>query len=665
MTQSKFIACLLCLTILLGTVGAQENQTRDSERLKQKIEEVRNVAPKSGTPLVNLTYRRTLLRRYDQYIFSLQQDIDDLKKIRGTLDSTDEGEIKEIDADIERLTKEREAAVENARPLRGETQESVVTQSTAHTTSQSQEAQKPCFCLPREERRERKDCNPDARTEGKKKEQEQDKQDNEPVGVFWCRNTAASQSNKMSLQELAERVAPILWFSPDERSIQDRKPIPQMLPDDDPALANSSVVYYRISHLMMEEGAPLSPPWKELDLTNIKSLTLQYYFYYPRDEGFQPHDHDLESASFDIHFTRMDEKGEEIDKDSQDKTVPSYYVARISRVVGAAHGVSWFDNILDIEKYTSLPMTLFVEEGKHASCPDRNADGVYSPGYDVNHRFNDAWGVRDIMATGEAGGVHYEASKTKPRRPEHLIMVAPTKVKDDLLYFYSGSKANKEALNNNNNKRYTLKLIEPSQEDQSKVVNQLKEAAEEEAATLGKGGVDEKTRELIESMEKKPKISRHEDIFEKGWKFGFGIERKEEILDALTVSYRYDGGHGFSFSPPFGRYKIPLLGAVLGGYVLPKVNVIHFGNDKRYSIEALYAPSVARSIDWYAAIGAEWLRPRNRDPEAKRNFDAKFVSEGGIRFRINRGPFLVGGRLGLRVTGRDQRIVFELGTGAF
>jgi hypothetical protein len=79
----------------------------------------------------------------------------------------------------------------------------------------------------------------------------------------------------------------------------------------------------------------------------------------------------------------------------------------------------------------------------------------------------------------------------------------------------------------------------------------------------------------------------------------------------------------------------------------------------------MYAPSAARSIDWYASIGSEWLRLKNRDPDAKRNFDAKFVSEGGIRFRINQGPFLFGGRVGLRTTGRDQRVVFEIGAGAF
>jgi hypothetical protein len=636
MMRSKIIVCFLCLTLLASAVIAQDSQPLDSDRLKKKIEEVESAAPKSGTASVNLIYKRALLRRYDQYASSLKQDIEALRKLRETLDESDSNGLKEIDADIERLNKEHGAVVEKARSLRGEAQESVITQLTSYPTSQPKETQLPCLCLPREEREKQDRCKLKANAEGNKKEQ--DKKDKELVGVFWC-----GENPKLNVQELAERVAPILWFSPDEPLLKDGLNIPEKLPGD--GGDGESVVYYRISHLMLEQNAPLSSPEEELDLANIKSLTLQYYFYYSKDLGFTPHKHDLESARFDIHFTLRNKDGKEIDKNSKGTPVPSYYVANISRVVGAAHGVSWFDNILDIEKHTSLPMTLFVEEGKHASCPDRNADGVYSPGYDVNHRFDDAWGVRDIMATGEVGGVRYDASKTKPRRPEHLIMVAPsvpTVVKADLLRFYDGSELNRKSLTDKQG--YILRPIE------SRLVNILEEA-----------DVDEKTRNFLDSIKKEQKISRKEDIFEKAVKFGYGIERKEEFLDALTVSYRFDGGHGFTFSPPIGRFPIP----VVGGFVLPKANVILFGNDRRYSLEAMYAPSAARSIDWYASIGSEWLLPRNRDPEAKRNFDAKFVSEGGIRGRFNLRSFLIGGRVGVRVTGRDQRVVFELGTGAF
>lgn len=655
MMRSKIMACFLCLTLLASAVGAQDGQPLDSDYLKKKIGEVESAAPNSGTTSVNRTYKRTLLRRYDQYISSLQQDIEDLRKIRTTLDKSDSDGIKEIEADIERLTKEHLAAAEKAASLRAEAQERVVTQSAAHTTtSQRNEAQLPCFCLPpaeKKEKEEKGECKTGAKVVANKKVK-----DKEPVGVFWC-----GKNQTLNVEELAERVAPILWFSPDEPLLKEDENLPQKLPGH--VGVKSPVVYYRISHLVLNRSVPLRDYVdykRELDLKKIKKLTMVYYFYYSKDEGFTPHKHDLESARFDVHFTVRDKEGKEIPNPSEEEAASNYYVANISRVVGAAHGVSWFENILDIEKHTSLPITLFVEEGKHATCPDRNADGFYSPGYDVNHRFNDAWGVRDILATGEVGGVRYDASKTKPRKPEGMIMVAPIVVTDGLLHFYTGSEPNKEMLQKmlKKNKGYILKSL------QSVSMKQLKDAAGEEAAELHNKAVDKKTRELLDRIRKgqgEPEKSRQDDIFERAVRFGYGIERKEEIPDALTVSYRFDGGHGFSFSPPIIRYPIP----VFGGYLLPKANLILFGNDRRYSLEAMYAPSAARSFDWYASIGSEWLRLRNRDPDAKRNFDAKFASEGGIRFRINQGPFLFGGRVGLRTTGRDQRVVFEIGAGAF
>jgi hypothetical protein len=307
---------------LASSICAQDSQPHDSDHLKKKIEEVESAAPKSGTASVNLTYKRILLRRYDQYIFSLQQDIEDLRKIRTTLDENESDGIKEIDADIERLTKEHVVAAEKARLLCAEAQVGVVTQPTHHPISQREEAQLPCLCLPRAEKKEKEEkgeCKTEA-TAGA------DKKDNEPVGVFWCGKAGA---DKLSVKELAERVAPILWFSPDEPLLKEGKPIPEKLPGDVNPV--EPVVYYRISHLVLNRSAPLSyePDLVGgLDLKNIKKLTLQYYFYYSKDEGFKPHTHDLESARFDVHFTLRDEEGKEIPNPSEKDAVSNsnYYV---------------------------------------------------------------------------------------------------------------------------------------------------------------------------------------------------------------------------------------------------------------------------------------------------------------------------------------------------
>ncbi len=48
---------------------------------------------------------------------------------------------------------------------------------------------------------------------------------------------------------------------------------------------------------------------------------------------------------------------------------------------------------------------------------DKNGDGVFTPGYDVNVRINDAWGVRDIIRTGMLFSGGFEGWMAKVRRP--------------------------------------------------------------------------------------------------------------------------------------------------------------------------------------------------------------------------------------------------------
>ena len=98
------------------------------------------------------------------------------------------------------------------------------------------------------------------------------------------------------------------------------------------------------------------------------------------------------------------------------------YVIGVTRVSGQAHGLVWFWNVLNTDEYTQLPMHLLVEEGKHAVATDKNGDGVFTKGYDVNVRINDAWGARDIIRTGLLFSGGYESWMTKVRRPEHRVL---------------------------------------------------------------------------------------------------------------------------------------------------------------------------------------------------------------------------------------------------
>ena len=86
----------------------------------------------------------------------------------------------------------------------------------------------------------------------------------------------------------------------------------------------------------------------------------------------------------------------------------------------------WYDNIYheNVENLNfefQLPFHILVEEGKHASVTDMNGDGYYTPGYDVNIRINDAWGLRDVIRTGELFSPKFEAWMAKIRKPEHRV----------------------------------------------------------------------------------------------------------------------------------------------------------------------------------------------------------------------------------------------------
>jgi hypothetical protein len=144
----------------------------------------------------------------------------------------------------------------------------------------------------------------------------------------------------------------------------------------------------------------------------VERFDIRFFFYYSEDAGPGCHWNDLEGITVTVmllhHSTGL-------------------VTVRISRVSGWAHGSNLFANQLDVTKGVagedlSLPITVLVEENKHASAPDRNGDGVFTPGYDVNTQVADAWGVRDAFSSGYMLGATYRSEMTKPRREADRIM---------------------------------------------------------------------------------------------------------------------------------------------------------------------------------------------------------------------------------------------------
>jgi hypothetical protein len=221
------------------------------------------------------------------------------------------------------------------------------------------------------------------------------------TGVVW------QGVERLGLREVVRLLAPVLWFSADEPLLAEgHPPIPTAHPCD--AAANRAVVYYQVTELTYRGDTPVS--WPEEDdaafADRVESFILKFYFYYPEDSGVGGHTHDLETAEFEVW----------LDGDERCRRV------RLASVEALAHGSRWYSNTLKIQADTRYPVTLFVEEGKHATAPDRNADGAFMRGYDVTERVNDAWGVRDSFGQGVLLSSGYASEMTKPRREAFRLM---------------------------------------------------------------------------------------------------------------------------------------------------------------------------------------------------------------------------------------------------
>lgn len=306
-------------------------------------------------------------------------------------------------------------------------------------------------------------------------------------------------------------------------------------------------------------------------------LTVRYLFYYREDIGSSGHLNDLESATFTF----------EVGANPSDPERP---IAMLLEIEGAAHGSSFYSNRLRIRDKESgqvrvrdltVPVTLLVEENKHAVSPDRNADGAFTPGYDVNGNVVDAWGIRDSLGAGWLGSLSYQAHMTKPR------------FQGDRLFPPTGSS---------DGPRYTLRRLPRGCRN--------KDAVKAVDAALG------------ETFKKCPTqdcgtLSIEQLLKSKGV---FPISLWDELKTALaqvTVTTIGDDDRYLGVGQVFPLGSL-LVGGTFGveGRLLRAVS----GPDQssRLMIEALgfFTPSLTRAADWYVAAGATGRTFRVRDPDA-------------------------------------------------
>jgi hypothetical protein len=418
-------------------------------------------------------------------------------------------------------------------------------------------------------------------------------------GVIW---TGADTT--MTIERLAAYAAPILWFSPDEPLLKLRLKqgearakrilIPEPFPfEDDPG---GPVVYYRVRRILhrVDEpraGAHVADPvlrgQSTIDLAKISGIDLDFFFYYSKDFGGGTHVHDVESVETRLAVARRPGCAE------------CPWVLGLLQATGKAHGIQWYDNTLAVDGGTSLPVHVLVEEGKHASCTDRNADGYYTPGFDVTERVNDAWGVRDTLGTGTFFTGQYQSWMTKVRAEDTRVF--PPLPEDSPLR----EPLTRGGLYAPDNAVY---LLRPFPGPERAAPPDLRPYIADKGDPSWPEVAPDTDAERFETW-------LQDESFAKSW----------------ALSFRADGDLGLSLAFPllvFKNVQDPLSGGWLVNRVyLKDTDLRDFGWLLHYT------GSASRWVDGYAAAG--WERDVVDEVDGVTRARNLFVTETGVKLRVN------------------------------
>jgi hypothetical protein len=464
-------------------------------------------------------------------------------------------------------------------------------------------------------------------------------------GIFW-----QGTKRTMTLAEIAAYAAPVYWLSPDEPTMHRRARrdlrVPAALPFE--TQPESPVVYYQLDELNgtpEADGVPYVRNDKDkgastIDLRNTSTIRLKYFTYFPSEEGVGQHQHDVEPTEFRILIGRSNgaiarQYGYNCDNE--------FYLMRIMRVTGEAHGNRWYYNVLDVDQSTVLPIHLLIEEGKHASATDKNADGYFTPGYDVSVRPNDAWGVRDTIRGGTLFTGQFESWMAKIRRPEHRAL--PPLPADSRLMAPLIGKVDRI----DEHATYELRPLPSST------------LATSDAALAKK--IAEKEVENWPVVHERVSLSAPlSDWFNEG-----------RQLRPFSFAAMYDGEMGLSVAVPLLLVKT-VHEPLTGGYLVHRFT-FKDNNFRDLSWMLLYTPSASRWFDKYVAVGFETNRNADPDGDGVTQTDRDFALELGVKFRFRMEtrvigvPNFWGFRMGVKNIGavdiRNMKYVFEFGAGVW
>ena len=468
-----------------------------------------------------------------------------------------------------------------------------------------------------------------------------------PGVVWWGSETS------LPFDRIAAYLGPILWFSPDEPLLQRTRGadirIPEAIPPE--SVPPRPVLYYQIDRVMTRPAAKgatavqrgETPAASTLDLTKAAVFFISYFAHYSSEEGLGAHPHDIEPAEFRITilphtwegFSKWYPKGVRCARPTN--------VLVVTRVTAKAHALVWFWSVLEPDMDSRFPMHLLVEEGKHALATDKNGDGVFTPGYDVNKRINDAWGTRDNMRTGLMATGAYESWMAKVRRPEHRVF--PPLPADSPL-----QRELRLITNDEPNAVYELRPLPPTSiAGDDHALHHLLEDKYDAAAPIEQSLSDAKA--WAKSVE------------------------EGAVLKSLSIAFRVEEELGLVWVFPLLIFK-HLQEPMTGGYLLHRM-YLQGSSPKDFGWMLLYTPSASRWLDTYISMGGEHLVTADSLGTKDGRWD--FVMETGLKFRVNMTytplKFLTvftdywGLRIGLKYRGfvdvNRVNYVLEFGAGSF
>lgn len=454
-------------------------------------------------------------------------------------------------------------------------------------------------------------------------------------GVVWW-----GTRRQMTLEEIASYMAPVYWFSPDEpllgRAEGEDIRLPEVFPFEE--APDRPVVYYLFDDLVtVKEGTAgfaedeiptlardsTNPGNALVDLERAVGFRMHFYAYFSSEEGIGAHVHDVEGAEFRAVVLRSD-RSQVLRDASAAQCDRRTYVLLVTQVTGKAHGIVWFWNTSDTDADSKFPMTLLVEEGKHALATDKNADGYFTPAYDVSRHVNDAWGIRDNMRTGTLATGGYQAWMTKVRQPEHRIQ--PPLPDDSPLWpaidrrFQDGEYA-----------QYELRPLPPTElavGDPHHLENFLKD------------------KEVLDW----PEVDEVGDVKQFMQWLDAG-----QVVRSLSIAFLADGDIGFSFVFPLFIVK-NFEEKTSGGFIVHRM-YLKDHNLRDFGWQLMYTPSASRWMDTYLGAGAEHDVEDDAANPGQTVSRWDFVLETGLKFRANLGhsplkflPFtdFWGARLGIK-----------------